>query len=140
MKKILLSIPIFLLVINSASHSGILEATNARAIKGDPASQFQLGMLAENSGKYDEAYQWYLAAAKNGNSNAQFQLGKMYVTGDYSLPRDYRRAYLWFYLSAACGNEQALNYRDNLANQLSSSERDSMNNEIKLWLRSFHKR
>ena len=44
---------------------------------------------------YDEALSWYLAAAEQGNSAAQYKLGVLYNEGR-GVPRNYAQAARWF--------------------------------------------
>ncbi|MEQ9123247.1 MAG: tetratricopeptide repeat protein, partial [Alphaproteobacteria bacterium] len=58
----------------------------------------------------DKARRWYEAAARQGDANAQTNLGVMYATG-LGAPQDDDIAERWFRLAAAQGNQDA---QDNL--------------------------
>ena len=73
------------------------------AEQGDPAAQFNLGMLYETGQgvpqNYAEAVKWYRESAERGYPAAQFNLGVFYETGQV-VPQDYAEAAKW-YLAAA---------------------------------------
>jgi TPR repeat protein len=59
---------------------------------------------------FTAAVSWYRAAAEQGFSDAQFNLGLMY-RGGKGVPQDYVTADMWFNL-AATGNQDALQERE----------------------------
>ena len=52
------------------------------------------------------AYLWYLAAAEQGDAQAQFLLGRMYATGE-GWPQDEQEAVTWYRLAAEQGYTEA---------------------------------
>jgi hypothetical protein len=50
---------------------------------------------------------WYRKAAEQGHAVAKLFLGIMYAEG-LGVPQDYVRAYMWFSLSAAQGEQRAV--------------------------------
>jgi hypothetical protein len=56
----------------------------------------------------DEAFHWYLLAAKGGNDVAQFNIGQAYSTGR-GIKQDYIAAFDWFQKAAAQDNDAAQN-------------------------------
>ena len=88
------------------------------AKQGHTDAQFALGLMV----KYDaerrgvpvddaEVAKCYQLAAEQGHPDAQANLGVLYARGD-GVPTDNVRAYMWFSLSAAQGNQQAAKHRD----------------------------
>jgi len=49
---------------------------------------------------------WFRKAAEQGDAYAQVNLGFMYGTGE-GVPMNYVKAYMWYSLSKAQGNEDA---------------------------------
>jgi uncharacterized protein len=74
-----------------------------RAESGDPAAQFDLGvMYHEGQGvpqDYAEAMRWFRMAADQGNPDAQFNLGVMYEKGR-GAPPNYEDAMRWYQKAA----------------------------------------
>lgn len=77
---------------------------------GDPASQFNIGMLyARGEGvarDYTEAARWFREAAEQGQVEAQAHLGGMYARG-IGVEQDYREAALWLNRSAEQHHKQS---------------------------------
>jgi hypothetical protein len=70
---------------------------------------------------YVEAMKWFQKAAEQDNATAQFGLGAMYANG-HGVPRDRVRAQMWLTLAAAHGDQEAVKYRDILAERLTPAE------------------
>jgi TPR repeat protein len=77
------------------------------AESGDPAAQFNLGVLCDSrvddngytiEGNRAEAMEWLLAAAEQGLPRAQSKLAEMYADGP-NAPEDYINACAWFLLA-----------------------------------------
>jgi len=81
------------------------------AEKGDPRSQYAMGVLYENGyavpKDYKQAAAWYLKAAQQGNTDAQYNLGAMYEHG-VGIPVDYVEAARWYCPAAGQGDIDAL--------------------------------
>jgi len=79
------------------------------AEQGNADAQFNLGLMyAKGEGVYPhyaEAVKWVCKATEQDDAEAQFHLGNMYVCGDD--PARNAKAYMWFSLAAAQGDEQA---------------------------------
>lgn len=58
------------------------------------------------SQNYAEAAEWYRKAAEQGNANAQYSLGHMYLFGQ-GVRQDSREAANWFQKAAERGNSAA---------------------------------
>ena len=87
---------------------------------------------------YRQALYWYTKAAERGSSLAQVNLGLLYWKG-LGVPKDYIKAYAWSNLSAAQGDETAINnltaFSSNMtqnqiakAQELSSAIQQKINN------------
>ena len=51
----------------------------------------------------DKGLRWLRQAAQNGNTYAEYRLGKEYLTGEHA-PKSTKKAVHWFHLSAKRGN------------------------------------
>jgi hypothetical protein len=126
MIRIWLSIALVLLVIAVPAHAGFDQAAAAfdkrdyatalkelkpLADKGDPRSQYAMGVLAENGFGMPKdlalAAKWYRKAAEQGNTDAQFNLGAMYEHG-VGMPVNYAQAARWYRPAAESGDIDAL--------------------------------
>ena len=90
-----------------------LEELTRRAQSGDPAAQFELGIVyAEEKGapaNPQKAAEWFQKAATQGNAKAQATLGRMYRDGD-GVTRDDSKAVDWLQKAAAQGVVEAQAY------------------------------
>jgi len=103
----------------------------AKAEQGDPSSQYVLGLLYEHGAAqgvpqdYKEAVRWYRAAAEQGDSRSQNNLGNNYRRGE-GVPQDYIQAHLWYNLAASDltgdDRETAAKNRDSLAEEMTSEQ------------------
>lgn len=87
--------------------SSIIKDLVLAAESGDPAAQFNLGVLCDSrlddngyaiEGNRAEAMKWLLAAAEQGLPRAQSKLAEMYADGP-DAPEDYINACAWFLLA-----------------------------------------
>ena len=91
-------------------------------VSSSPArGDFQAGMDAYNRGDYATAFTELKLLAELGHAEAQNKLGNMYETG-MGLEQDYFVAYLWFYLAAIRGNDDARKNRDRVAENLTDNQ------------------
>ena len=82
------------------------------------AQSWDDAMEWHNAGDYPAALEGFKKFADQGDPDAQFYLGKMYLLGE-GIPQDYAEAVRWFRLSAEQGNSAAqynlgLMYHDGL--------------------------
>jgi len=88
-----------------------LKETRPLADKGDPRSQYGMGVLYENGFAVEkdlpQAASWYQKAAEQGNSDAQFNLGAMNEHG-VGMPVNYPAAAHWYLPAAEKGDIDAL--------------------------------
>ena len=82
---------------------------------------FFKGVQAYRARDYVGAVSWFEQAAEQGDSEAQFLLGRMHYDGN-SLSTDYVAAYQWFAIAAATGQPVASRYRDGLAGRMTEAE------------------
>jgi len=108
-----LAVVFFLLgsVVSSYSQSKAekkeLAALTEKATDGDANAQLELGIrhLTGRGVPIEDAVQarnWFLKAADQGNSTAQFWLGEMFSTG-WGIPEDKARAAIWYRKAAEQG-------------------------------------
>ena len=80
----------------------------------DWKQQYEIGQLlelaneAEKERRYDDAYQYYEIAAKDGNEVAMFQLGEYNYYGK-GVNKDYNKAMRWYQEAASYGYPVAYN-------------------------------
>jgi TPR repeat protein len=77
---------------------------------GTPAfsADFQKGFTAYQSGDYATALREWTPLAKQGDADAQYNLGQMYNQGQ-GVPQDYKTAVKWWKLAAEQGYARAQN-------------------------------
>ena len=81
------------------------EDLKALASYGRPDAQSALG-VAKTFGKivisipqdYNDAAEWFKKAAYEGYKPAQLMLAALYIDGGANFPKDYRQAYVWYYV------------------------------------------
>ena len=75
------------------------------ANNGDPDAQYQLGWMYELEvyvkKNYKKAFEYYSKAAESGHIDAQMRLEYMYYNG--AVKTDYKKAYMWSYISKLHG-------------------------------------
>ena len=85
------------------------ETTATRAGLGDADAQFSLGVQCAGEGAtqdYAQAAKWYLKAADQSHSLAQFNLAIMYASGQ-GVPRDDAKSKVWMQKAADQGDAGA---------------------------------
>lgn len=75
-----------------------------------------------------------LAAAASGDSNAYFDLGVVYSTGDHGTPADLIEAHKWFNLAAARGHEEAAMARADISDEMTAREIAEAQRRAREWL------
>jgi len=95
----------------AGDYAKALQQTRPLAEKGDPRSQYAMGVLYENGFAVAKdlklAAAWYLKSAKQGNTDAQYNLGAMYEHG-VGMPVNYPEAARWYRPAAEQGDIDAL--------------------------------
>ncbi len=64
---------------------------------------------------------WFRTAAEQGDAYAQVNLGFMYGTGE-GVPMNYVKAYMWYSLAKAQGDENAAGFLDILKTPMTPSQ------------------
>ena len=94
------------------------------AEQDDAKAQFNLGVMYRKGYGVTQddktAVKWYTLAAEQGDAGGQYSLGVMYYNEEGVL-RDYVYAHMWANISASNGNENAIEFRDFLANEIMTS-------------------
>lgn len=91
--------------------SNLLDKRRVKALKGDVAAQYNLGLMyARGEGverDYKEAAKWLHNPAAQGYELAQITLGEIYYAGGKGVAQDYREAASWYLKAAEQGNALA---------------------------------
>lgn len=93
----------------SDSEEPAVETTEIKAGHGDAAAQFSLGVKFAREGAtqdYPQAAQWYLKAADQSHTLAQFNLAIMYASGQ-GVVRDEVKSMCWMQKAADQGDAGA---------------------------------
>jgi TPR repeat protein len=81
------------------------------AESGDTEAQYKLANMYSNGEGIlrdrQKATKWYLKAAKQGYSEAQYGLGVMHIKGSHDFLKDYKEAAKWYQKSAKQGHPEA---------------------------------
>ena len=88
--------------------------------KGSPQAQVKLGRDYQDVNDYDQAFKWYMLAAKQSYARAQLNLGLMYSHGGMGVRQDYALAYMWLNIGAANGSSAAKRWRKKVAGNMTS--------------------
>ena len=95
---------------NSGDVDEALEVWRPLAEQGNPAAQFNLGLMYEKgegvTKDYQESARWYHKAAVQGYADAQLNLGTMYDEGR-GVPEDNQKAAQWYRAAARNGFDAA---------------------------------
>lgn len=96
---------------SSLSKEEAYQALIEEANKGNLSAMFWLGVIHEQEKEYASAkcsFEWFLKAARLGNSDAQFQVAYHYLHGIY-VDTNNHEAYKWYQDSARQGNPHSQN-------------------------------
>jgi hypothetical protein len=98
------------------------------AMQGDAMAQYNLGLLyAKGQGiekDYAQAIAWWRKSAAQGNEDAQFKLGVVYHTGQ-GVAKDEVLALANATIAARGGDKENVEYRNEIAKQLTPEQRRS---------------
>jgi len=98
------------------------------ATQGDATAQYNLGLLyAKGQGvakDYAQAIAWWRQSAAQGNEDAQFKLGVVYHTGQ-GVSKDEVLALANATIAARGGDKENVEYRDEIAKELTPEQRRS---------------
>ena len=86
----------------------IIIITSCKSIDTETAhGQYQMGEQLYNQNKYHEAYKWYELSANNGDSNALYEMGLIYLD-DKIYKHDYQKSLNYFHDSAKKNNTNSM--------------------------------
>jgi hypothetical protein len=110
---------------NPANETEAIEWLRKAADQGSLRAQLELGSCySEGRGvpkDFSQAVYFIQKAAKRGHPDAQFGLALYYFAGK-GVPQSLVESYKWANLAGAQGNEAAQQFRDTLAEKMSSGE------------------
>ena len=120
---------------------GKSEAMKALALKGDVEAQYNLGKLycCGERPEFDnvEALKWWCMAAKSGQRDAMFEVGKLYETSnEYKgsiIPKDNVMAYAYYTLSHQNGNEDGRKPASKIKSALSKEDLKNAEYMLERW-------
>jgi TPR repeat protein len=95
--------PILVLVVCLVATMAFTAEIHAR---GDENAHFQAGVAAYQANDLPRAYKEFLAAAKEGHADSQFNVAVMYERG-IGIGKDEQEAFVWYGKAAAQGNAAA---------------------------------
>ena len=84
-------------------------------------SDYQAGQRAYDAGRYEEAYKLWQDAARHGDVDSLYQLGKLYGEG-LGILRSLVRAHAYFNVAAARGHKQALAARQIVESRITAEQ------------------
>ncbi|MDR5892790.1 SEL1-like repeat protein [Halomonas mongoliensis] len=79
------------------------------------------GMRYYERQEYRQALQEFGAAARNGDADAQYMLGRLHEAGS-GTAQDFVEAHKWYNLAAASGHRHAAEARDSMARRMTSGQ------------------
>lgn len=101
-------------------------------------SQYMMGIMTEQGQGTDTdvrlAFEWYMAAAKQGVPDAYFALADMYAKG-ISVAKDPVQAYAWFDLASKGGHKLAGDMLQGLEKELQPGQLDDARKRVDEWMR-----
>jgi len=92
--------------LNAARTSMIERSLLDTANAGDASAQLALAKIYESRNNKSELVEWYRKSALNGNAEAQFQLGLLYIDGEL-IEADQDAGLFWVGQAAAQGHFRA---------------------------------
>ena len=112
------------------------------AEQGDAEAQFCLGnMYAEGHGVPRDEQQstsWFRRAAEQGFTPAQVNLGVMYTQGQGVEP-DLVEAHKWFNIAGGAVNEEGMDLREVVEEQMTPAEISKAMRLAKDWITTYHR-
>ncbi len=82
--------------------------------------------------EYRQALQEFSAAARGGDADAQYMLGRLHETGS-GTPQDFVQAHQWYNLAAARGHRHAAEARDSLSERMTSGQIAEAQQAARAW-------
>ena len=87
---------------------------------------------------YKEGVKWYRKAAEQNEEVAQLNLGEMYFQGR-GVTQDYVQAHMWFNISAANGDKNARELRDNAEKRMTATDISKAQKLAREWMEKHQK-
>ncbi len=84
-------------------------------------ADFDEGLDGYEQGDYEAALKEWQPLAEEGDADAQFGIGFIYMMG-HGVPQDLVQAHMWFDLAAARGHGEARQAREDIATLMSPSQ------------------
>jgi len=98
---------------------------NEASGEGNAQAKYQLGLLYARGERVakdmNKAREYLTDAGRLGYVKAQYHLGHMYGTGD-GVERDYQASFIWFWLAASYGDNNAKRYMRVVMPKLTAKE------------------
>jgi TPR repeat protein len=91
------------------------------SVGNSESADYNKGLAAAKSGDFATALREWTPLAKQGDADAQNNLGFMYGNGQ-GLPQDYIRAHMWWNIASSNGYDNARRNRDKLAKEMTPSQ------------------
>jgi len=88
----------------------------SQARNGDSNAQLALAKMYEGNRDDERTAKWYIRSANNGNAEAQFQLGLLYIDGEL-VEEDPETGLDWLRMAAAQGHVSAQMVHESLKNE-----------------------
>ena len=85
---------------------------------------------------YKQAVSWYLKAAEQGDPLAQFDLGRIFESGQEGVAMDYVEAHKWWSLAAASGEDRAKRNRILVERLMKPEQIAEAKKRAELWLKA----
>ena len=93
---------------------------------------YQDGVDAYKRKDYKTAYKLWLPLAEQGNAKAQYNLGVMYYNGQ-GVPQDYVLAHMWWSISSANGDKDAVTNRNIVEKKMSKQQIEKAQEMARNW-------
>ncbi|MBE0489325.1 MAG: peptidoglycan-binding protein [Halomonas sp.] len=110
----------FLLLFLLVSHIGLANADYAEAMRHYERQE------------YRQALQAFGAAARGGDADAQYMLGRLHEAGS-GTPQDFVQAHQWYNLAAARGHRHAAQARDALTSRMTAGQIAEAQQAARAW-------
>lgn len=116
------------------------EEVTKMAQQGDAEAQWRLGKLYRDGDGVPQsdkdAEDWFHRAAEQKYVPALSALGSQYWAGSGGVKQDYGKAYFWYDLALALGDENADSQLQVLATELTQEEVANAHKQVKDWLQA----
>jgi TPR repeat protein len=88
---------------------------------------------------YKQAVSWYQKAAESGDPPAQFDLGRIYESGQEGVAMDYVEAHKWWSIAAAGGEERAKKSRNIIERSMTPEQIAEAKRRASEWMKAHPK-